>query len=197
MRKQGDGLEGAKALGGGGESRSRSSQGREHSSREGVLASPKCSSLTRRLWRRCLAVSQGRFGRKARSARADRDRGRQKLRRKLGARSKTPRPGGAAREERSIEAPPGPRGTTPTAAIGVTRARGQGRVVTRLKLRVRRQAKLHLGAHRRPLAEGGPARASWCCKAQRGAHLGIRQSVGCSGRSSVAEVREAHLSPIV
>jgi len=41
---------------GGGASRSRSLQGREHSSREGALASPKRSSLTRRLWRRCLAV---------------------------------------------------------------------------------------------------------------------------------------------
>jgi len=72
-------------------------QGREHSSREGVLGSRKQSSLTRRQRRRRLAVPPGRPGRKAGSARRDRDRGRQRLRRKLGWRLKTPQPGGAAR----------------------------------------------------------------------------------------------------
>jgi len=45
-------------------------QGREHSSREGVLVSVKPSSLTRQRRRRCLAASPGRFGRKAGSARS-------------------------------------------------------------------------------------------------------------------------------
>jgi hypothetical protein len=41
---------------------------------------------------------------------------------------------------------------------GVTRKSARsGRVAARLKLEVRRQAKLHLGAHRKPLAEGGSA----------------------------------------
>jgi len=44
-------------------------QGREHSSREGVLVSAKRSSLTRRRRRRCLAVLPGRFSRKAVPAR--------------------------------------------------------------------------------------------------------------------------------
>jgi len=91
-------------------------------------------------------------------------------------------------EEHSIEAPPGPRGTTHTT-----------RVATRLKLKVRRQAKLHPGVRLWPLAEGVPARVveprgPQGSRSTSRAHLGIGQSVGCSGRRSVAEVGETHLS---
>jgi len=117
-----------------------------------------------------------------------RDRGRQRLRRMLGARSKTPQPGGAAREERSIEAPPGPRGVTSTAALGYARetegdrARGSRRIATRLKLEVRRQAKLHPWARRRPLADSAPASRAYG-PARVTTHdgaPGISRSLGCS-----------------
>jgi hypothetical protein len=86
-----------------------------------------------------------------------RDRGRQRLRRKLGSRSITPWPGGAARrslrsklrQDRAALAQVGVRGSGPKRVhLGVT---------TTLKLEVRRQAKLHPGIRWRPLAEGGSA----------------------------------------
>jgi hypothetical protein len=101
-------------------------QGREHSSREGVLVSAKQSSLTRRRRRRCLAVSPGRSDRKAGAARA-------------GSRQRASEATSQARlavdnaavgrcnaEEHSIEAPPGPRGITPILVFEATRTRRIG-----------------------------------------------------------------------
>jgi len=72
-------------------------RGRERSSMEGVPVSPKRPSLTRRRWMRCLAVDADRVGRKAVLVGFARDRGRQRRRRTLGCRQRTPQSGGAAR----------------------------------------------------------------------------------------------------
>jgi len=96
-------------------------QGREHSSREGVLVSAKRLSLTRRQRRRCLAVSPGRSDRKGGSTRA---RSRQRASEATSqARLAVDNAavGRCSAEEHSIEAPPGPRGITLIVAIGATR----------------------------------------------------------------------------
>jgi len=180
-------------------------QRREHSSREGVLASAKRSSLTRRRRRRCLVVSPGRFSRKAEPARMG-------LRQRASEATSQARlavenaaVGRCSAEERSIEAPPGPRGITVTCprTIGATRAgatrTGCGKAEAEgspsseaspggtPEASGRRWA----GASRRVERSGlqGQGRA-----APREAHPGIGQSRGCSDRRSVAEVGETHLS---
>jgi len=132
--------------------------------------------------------------------RRDRDRGRQRPRRKLGSRSKTPQSGGAAR--RSIR----------------SRLR-QDREASRHRVRTHRGnpgapretgcGKAEAGGS--PSSEASPGGSSeaigrrWAgvsrrargprgSRARRGAHLGIGQSAGCSDRRSVAEVGETHLS---
>lgn len=101
-------------------------QGREHSSREGVLVSAKRSSLTRRRRRRCLAVSPGRLGRKAGSARRRPRQRASEATSQARLAVENAAVGRCSAEEHSIEAPPGPRGTTPTVALGATRARTTG-----------------------------------------------------------------------
>jgi len=99
--------------------------------------------------------------------------GRQRLRHRLGARSTTPRPGGAARrsirsklrQDRAVLAQVGVWGPGPK--------HGDLGAVTTLKLEVRRQAKLHPGIRWRPLADGGSA---WTGgpRGQKGCALGNR-----------------------
>jgi len=72
-------------------------QGREHSSREGVLGSAKRHVFDETAAEAAPGGLPRRSDREVGSARAGRDSGRQRLRRKLGARSKTPQPGGTAR----------------------------------------------------------------------------------------------------
>jgi hypothetical protein len=150
----------------GGASRSR----RGESTRRGKASWCRRSgaSLTRRAAEAAPGGLPRRSGRKVGSARAGRDRGRQRLRRKLGERSKTPQPGGTAR--RSIRSKLRQDRAAPRNHArhdrGNPGARG-GTVAARLKLEVRRQAKLHPGAP------------------------GIGQSRGCSSCRSVAEVGES------
>ena len=123
----------------------------ELSSMEGVLVHPSGRPLTRRRrrWIERARVTGMRLGRRLggnslqsvgsdppRFA-ASHEEGRQKLRRMLGSRLKTPGPGGSATEEPSIAAPPGLRWVWCTwfPCNGLRQ---------RLKLEVRRQAKLHL-----------------------------------------------------
>lgn len=79
-------------------------RGREHSAMEGVLVRRKPPSLTRRRERRAWVIrsdGDARCSRERGAGSAEgRDRGRQRLRRKLGARSKRPRPGDTARRSR-------------------------------------------------------------------------------------------------
>jgi len=134
-------------------------RGSEHSSREGVLASTKPSSLTRRRWRRAWRFLPGGFGRKAGAARRG-------LRQRASEATSQARlaventaAGRRSAEELLIEAPPGPRSALVTWAFGAPTPNALMRSVTTTpKLEVRRQAKLHPGIRRRPLAEGGSAR---------------------------------------
>jgi len=101
-------------------------------------------------------------------------------------------------EEHSIEAPPVPRGAASSVANGVTRARRHGGFATKPKLEVRRQAKLHLGAHRRLFGwrragVGARLEVREDREATQRARSGIGQFAGCSDRGSVAEVGERHL----
>jgi len=172
-------------------------QGRQHSSREGVLASVKRPSFTRRRWRWCLAVSQRRFARAANRLARSRDRGRQRLRRKTGSRLKTPRPGGAARRSVRSKLRQDRVASRPPPQSGRTESAGWQRVVTRPKLEVRRQAKLHLGAHRGHWPKGEPASVA-AQKAREGrsvtrgspgnwAVFGVLGSwIGCRSRTSAS-----------
>jgi len=133
-------------------------QGREHSSREGVLVSAKQHVFDEtaaeavpggfagevrpkgRIGSRGIAT-EGVRGHVAGSARGRQRRSREVQR-------------GGAFDRSSARTARHHAHRTPSKRL--ERARS-GRVATRLKLEVRRQAKLHLGAHRRPWAEGGSA----------------------------------------
>jgi len=175
-------------------------QGREHSSREGVLVSTKQSSLTRRRRRRCLAGSPGRFGRKAGSARTG-------LRQRASEATSQARlavenaaVGRCSAEEHSIEAPPGPRGTTSSRRRDRGNPRGQG--VTgcgKAEAGGSPSSEASPGVHLQPLAEGGSA-----CVVGSGGPQGSSGAAGSVpgnravqrvlGSQSVAEVGETHLS---
>jgi hypothetical protein len=86
-------------------------EGRRPGSEEAVVFDEKAAEAG-------LVAPPGRFGRKAEEAGRGCDRGRQRLRRKLGTRLRTPRPGDAARRSTSIEAPPGPRSVRPSGRLG-------------------------------------------------------------------------------
>jgi len=160
------------------------------------------ASLTRQQRRRCLAVSPGRFGRKAGAARAGPRQRASEATSQARLAVENAAVGRCSAEEHSIEAPPGPRGTTSPRRHDRGNPSGQGwQVAARLKLEVRRQAKLHLGAHPRPLAEGGSASVvgSGGPQGSRGAAgsvPGNRAVQRVLGSQSVAEVGETHLSRV-
>jgi len=122
--------------------------------------------------------------------------GRQRLRRKLGARSKTPQPGGAARRSRRSGLRQD-RGASFTWAFGAS-APGRGfepplvtkanhvTIVAMPKLEVRRQAKLHLVGSSGKRRAGSPdLAAAWLRPrvSQRSRHVkrAPRESVGARG----------------
>lgn len=138
---------------------------------------------------------------KGRIGRAGHDRGRQRLRRKLGPGRK--RPGREVKRARSID-----RGSARTARHHAHR-RDRGNPGARVIADCGKAE-----AEGSPSSEASPGSSSsaigrgWARvaaapsaregrEAQRRTHPGIGQSVGCSGRSSVAEVGATHLSPTV
>jgi len=126
-----------------------------------------------------LAASPGGFGRKAEEAGRGRDRGRQRPRRKLGSRLKTPRPGGAAR--RSVRSTfRQDRAALPEWVFEAPAPNKRSGVASMPKLEARRQARLHPGIRRRPLAEGGSAQIRRP-QGPREARSGIGQSVWVLG----------------
>jgi hypothetical protein len=163
-------------------------RGSEHSSREGVLASTKPSSLTRRRRRRAWRSLPGGFGRKAGAARRGPRQRASEATSQARLAVENAAVGRRSAEELLIEAPPGPRSVRPGGRLGPrpqTRCLG---VTTTPKLEVRRQAKLHPGIRRRPLAKGGSARLRGP-KGARRSELGNRavqwvleSLVGCRSR---------------
>jgi len=114
-----------------------------------------------------------------------------------GSRLKTPRPGGAARRSVRSKLRQDRVASRPPPQSGRTESAGWQRVVTRPKLEVRRQAKLHLGAHRGHWPKGEPASVA-AQKAREGrsvtrgspgnwAVFGVLGSwIGCRSRTSAS-----------
>jgi len=129
--------------------------------------------------------------------RRGRDRGRQRLRHELGTRSKTPRPGGAARRSRrsGLRQDRAPPHTPRTRSAPVPRHRARLRTMSGT-MTTMVVTKAEAGGS--PSSEAPPGWLTGRETPQGGARSeappGIGRFAGCSLRESVAEVGETHLS---